>query len=208
MRSSAGAVAGSRRRASANQCAALAGASRTASSPASRRTAAASTSPSRAERSTWWARAAAGAPRVASALGAPLVRTEPPAAGASTHRLPVGRAGAGSGSAAARRCARTRSSFRSSSRHSIADSLCRRSGGGRQLGLERIARDRRPFQDEACGLGQEAQLFAQRGGNRGGTSIAGQRRPRRPRRTPHRVVERARELLEIERVAAALLVER
>ena len=47
----AGAVCGNTRSASANQCAALAGASRTASSPASRSTAA-PTSPSRAERST------------------------------------------------------------------------------------------------------------------------------------------------------------
>ena len=72
---------GSRRSASANQCAALAGASRTASSPASRRTAAAATSPSRAERSTWWARAAADAPRSGERRGATLVGAEPPAGG-------------------------------------------------------------------------------------------------------------------------------
>ena len=61
-RSSMGVAAGSSRRASLNQTAALAGARSAMDSPASRRTATAARSPWRAERATWWARSAAEAP--------------------------------------------------------------------------------------------------------------------------------------------------
>jgi hypothetical protein len=81
-------------------------------------------------------------------------------------------------------------------------------GRGRcQLGLEGIACHRRSFQDETCGVGQQREFLGECCGD-------GRRNPdRRQRRLvvdccrPTCAGERPGELLEIEGVAAALLVE-
>src|SRR5918996_2124357 len=77
-----------------------------------------------------------------------------------------------------------------------------RRGGGGQLGLERIAGYRCPLQHEACTVRQESELLGQRGGNCGRHFEI----RRREHRDACRVLnsERSGELLEIERVAAAL----
>ena len=81
-------------------------------------------------------------------------------------------------------------------------------GGSRgQLGLEGIARHRRTLEHEARVVRQQAELLEQR---RHDTlrDLRRQRGRRRGRsRHPGRALERPRELLEIERIAAALLVE-
>ena len=46
--------------------------------------------------------------------------------------------------------------------------------GRRQFGLEWIARHRRSFEHEASAVGQQRELFAQRGGDRGWDLEAGQ----------------------------------
>src|SRR5207244_5342742 len=84
--------------------------------------------------------------------------------------------------------------------------LRRRSGGRRQLGLEWVACNSCSFENKACALGQQAQLLAQRGGD-GGRDV--DPRQRELGRGDGRTVaaERPRQLLEIERVSTALVIE-
>ena len=80
-----------------------------------------------------------------------------------------------------------------------------RCGGGSQLRLERVAGYRCPLQHAPCAVREQSELLGQRGRNRGRhVEILG-----RELGTACRALEseRSRELLEIERVAAALLVE-
>ena len=78
--------------------------------------------------------------------------------------------------------------------------------GGGQLGLERVARDRRAIERAARIVRQQRELVGQRRGDRTRHLDARERDAARavPVRRPAR---RARELLEVERVAAALAVE-
>ena len=82
-----------------------------------------------------------------------------------------------------------------------------RAGGG-QLDLERVAGDRRALQHAAGGLREQRELLAQRGGDgRRDLDVAeADVRARGPAR--HRAPHRAGELLEVERVASALGVQR
>ena len=206
MRSSAGVVAGTSRSASPNQCAAVAGASRTASSPASRRTAAAPTSPSRADRSTWWARAEAVAPRAASAAARALVGRHAPAGrGRLVDRAPNDRM--------------------------PEPEAARHVGRADEIEPEQLV-DRRPSPPLGHRRPRPRPARARRGrpppplrrgrGDAGRDSSASSSRARRRRSTARRSprvssrrappcrdgrVGRPRELLEVEGVAAALLVE-
>ncbi len=80
-----------------------------------------------------------------------------------------------------------------------------RRGGRGELGLERVAGYRCPLQHEACTVRQETELLAQRDSNRGRHVEIRRRELRNACRGLES--ERSGELLEIERVAAALLVE-
>ena len=84
-------------------------------------------------------------------------------------------------------------------------SLGRGGRGRRQLGLERVARHRRAFEHQARVLGQQRELFGQRGGDGGRDADAGQRDLGRPSDRSG-ALERPGELLQVEGVAAALLV--
>ena len=79
-------------------------------------------------------------------------------------------------------------------------------GRGRQLRVEGVSRDGGALEDEACGLGEQSELLGQRGGDRGWDVDTYERRLV-GRRRPLGTVGRPRELLEVERIAAALLVE-
>ena len=80
-----------------------------------------------------------------------------------------------------------------------------RRGGGRKLGLERVAGHRCPLQRKACAVRQESELLGQRRSNRGRHVEIRARELGNTCRALES--ERPGELLEIERVAAALLVE-
>ena len=83
---------------------------------------------------------------------------------------------------------------------------CRRRGY--QLGLERVARDGRALQYEARAVREQAELLGQCGDD-GGRNPARVERDREDRGCGARCsILRARELLEVERIAAAVLVER
>ena len=79
--------------------------------------------------------------------------------------------------------------------------------GRRELGLERVSRHRGPFQDEACGVGQQRELLVERRADARGNSDRRRRRLVASRRRSTRSVERPGELLEIERIAAALRIQ-
>jgi hypothetical protein len=80
-----------------------------------------------------------------------------------------------------------------------------RSGSGRKLGLERVSGYGCPLQHQACAVRQENELLRQRRGNRGRhVEIRG---PELGNVCRALESERSSELLEIERVAAAFLVE-
>ena len=75
-----------------------------------------------------------------------------------------------------------------------------------QLGLERVAGHRRSFEHPARLPGEQRELLGERRGHRGRHLDAPDGRARGQRRSPE--PERARELLEVEGIAAALLVQR
>ncbi len=204
-RNSAGAVPGSSRSASPNHAAALAGARWAAASPASRRVATAAASPWRAERSTWCARSVAGAPRDGERLGAPLVSAQSPAAGRrlvdgpSNERVPEAKAAGHLGLT-------NEVELQQLVQRLERRSLGHRRGGRRKLGLERVARHRsrpparavrRPTAKRAPRRARQQPPAARRdpSGDSSGPPCAAF------------TSERSGELLQIERVAAALLVE-
>ena len=80
------------------------------------------------------------------------------------------------------------------------------SGSRGQLGLEGIARHRRPLEDEARLVGEQAELLRERRHDALWDLRSGEVTSARVS-NPCRAVERPRELLEVERIAAALLVE-
>ncbi len=80
--------------------------------------------------------------------------------------------------------------------------------GRHQLGLERVAGDRRSFEAPAGRGGEQRQLLGEGRGDRRRHLDVPDRRRRGSGRAEPRPVERARELLEVEGIAAALLVER
>src|SRR6266508_2283855 len=84
-------------------------------------------------------------------------------------------------------------------------SLGGRRGGRRELGFERVAGDRRALEHEAGAVREDGELLSQRGGNRRRHPQTRQRRLGDGRRTSKR--ERSGELLEVERVATALVVD-
>ena len=75
-----------------------------------------------------------------------------------------------------------------------------------ELRLERVAGDRRSFEHDACSVREQRELLGQCSGN-GGRDADRRRHLRNAAPVRARALERARELLEIERVAAALLVQ-
>ena len=79
-------------------------------------------------------------------------------------------------------------------------------GRGRQLGIEGVSRDGGALEDEACLLGEQRELLGERGGDRSRDVDAGERRLVGRRRLVG-TVGRPRELLEVEGIAAAFLVE-
>ena len=189
--------------AAAYRRAAVAGARVAAAAPASRSIATAAVSPARAERSTWWARSSA---RRAARRRAPA-------------RCARGRAAASRRARPRRPRART-SGWRKRKRrgtsvgaHEVAAQevvervqrrLLAHAGGRRgQLGLERVARDGRAREHLAGAVGELRELAGQRGGDRARHLDARQR----DRRARPRALRRARELLQVERVAAAVGVD-
>ena len=204
-RCSGGRVSGSRRSAAPNQRAALAGARSARRLPASRRTASAAgvavpcgvldmVRPRRAGRAALGERVArsARARRAAS-------RRAPP------RRRPGARAGGGSESGAGRPWrGRVSSASSSSSAATAASSLDVRRGGG-QLGLERVARHGGALQQRPRRLRQQPELLRERRGH--GRRHADRLQRRAARASARPAPRGAGELLQVERVAAALLVE-
>ena len=207
MRSSAGAAAGDRRSASPNQCAALAGASRTASSPASRRTAdGAGVALARRALHVVGARGRRGPARRERRRR--CARGRPGASRPRWRRRPRGeRADAGSGSGAARRsCGGDRASAARRSPPSPPPRASRprprpaRARTGRPPPPLLPARDVRDRDSSASSSASAAATI-------GGTPIAASERLVVRRRAAGRAVGRPRELLEVEGIAAALHVE-
>ena len=137
-------------------------------------------------------------------LGASLVRAQSPAAGRrlvdrpSNERMPEAKA------------ARHLGLANEVELQQLVQGLERRRLGGRrggrgQLGLERVAGYRCPLEHQPCAVREESELLGQRGGNRGRHVEIRRRELRNACRGLES--ERSGELLEIERVAAALLVE-
>ena len=78
-------------------------------------------------------------------------------------------------------------------------------GRGRQLGIEGVSRDGCALEDETRGLRQQSELLSERGGDRGRNVDA--RDEGSPAAAAVWVGRPTRELLEVERIAAAVLVE-
>ena len=150
-----------------------------------------------------------GAPRRRERLGAALVRAQPPAA---RRRLVDGAPNQRMAEAEAARHVRRADEV---DREQLVESvdrraLVRRRRGGRQLGLERIARDGGALEHEASAVAsarrapERARPRRSRGTSTSASaSFSGPRAVRAPSR-----LSAAGELLEVEGVAAALLVER
>ena len=159
--------------------------------------------PARAANSTWCARAAAGAPRAASA--APRARARRAASRRARSRRPRGaRAGGGSGTAAARRWRGRGPASSSASNASMAASPRR----PRRRWRRRPRTGRRPPRRPRAPLrrrGQQASSSASDASTAPGTPTPATGLRRGGRR---RAGSTARELLEVERVAARLGVER
>ncbi len=81
-------------------------------------------------------------------------------------------------------------------------------GGGGELGLERVTRHGRTLQDPASRIREQRELLGQRGGHGPRHLDPGHRDPAGGRRSIPGATRRTGELLEIEGVAAGLLVER
>ena len=80
-------------------------------------------------------------------------------------------------------------------------------GRGRQLGIEGVSRDGGALEDEACLLGEQSELLGERGGDRSRDVDAAERRLGRAAPALSGRSSRPRELLEVEGIAAAVLVE-
>ncbi len=187
------ASAGSSRSAAANQCAALAGSAWSAARPASRSTRD-RVHVARARVALDVVRARGGARTRARPARRPRARARRAASRRARRRRPRGaRADGGSGSAGARRWARTRSNRSNSSSASRASPSSIARGRRGQLGRERVARHRRALEHAASVIGEQREFLGQRG--------------RHVAREVARAPERARELLQVERVAAALVVD-
>ncbi len=138
-------------------------------------------------------------------VGAALVRAEPPAAG---HRL-VHRAAderVPEAEAPGNVCLTDEIQAQQ-----LVDRVDRRrlggSGGrGGQLGIEGLSRDGSALEDEARLLGEQSELLGERGSDRSRDVDAGERKLVGRRRRVG-MVGRPRELLEVERIAPAVLVE-
>ena len=154
------------------------------------------------------ARAAAERAALAQGLRAALVRAEPPAAG---RRLVHG--------AAHERMAEAEAARHVGRAHEVepqqlverGDRRCvgHAGRGRRELGVERVAGDRRALEHEARRRAtSRASSSASAAATRCGTWSPPSDGPGRARPARLRAVARARELLEVEGVAAALLVER
>ena len=114
-------------------------------------------------------------PRSGERLGAALVRAEPPAAG---HRLVDRAADERMPEAEAPRNVRLADEIQAQQLVERVD-RCRLGGSGgrgRQLGIERVARDGGALEDEACLLGEQSELLGERGGDRGRDVDACERR--------------------------------
>ncbi len=87
------------------------------------------------------------------------------------------------------------------------DVLRRAGSGGSQLGLEGIARDRSPLENRARAVGEQPELLGQCRGD-AVWNVDARERDRSARGRPRRrAIQRASELLEVEGVAAARLVQ-
>ena len=138
-------------------------------------------------------------------VGAALVRAEPPAAG---HRLVHRAADERVPEAEAPGNVRLTDEIQAQQLVDRVD-RCRLGGsGGRggQLGIEGLSRDGGALEDEACLLGEQSELLGERGSDRSRDVDAGERRLVGRRRRVG-TVGRPRELLEVEGIAAAVLVE-